>query len=192
MSQLGDKHTTEQLRTAAEDGDYDAFLAYSVRSLPSLYRYMEFQCSKSDISVDLANDFCHDAIIKASEDLKAKISNRKDISISLQWLKTIAYRLMLDHLRRNGRWISNEDIVSDYYTESEEDSDSLEEVAKFFEWLTPAEQEIIEQVIVKKRDLPEAAAEMEITVEAAKKRLYRAICHLRDFVNEHGSVAVET
>jgi len=190
MTEFGNTRSIEDLQAAAEAGDHDAFMAYSVRSLPTLYRYMRYHCSVRDICVQLADDFCHDAIIKAAQDIKAKAADGKDISISLQWIKTIAYRLMLDHLKRDGRWISENDF-GDYYTETEDDNDSLEEVTKFFEWLTPAEQEIIEQVIVKRRDLPEAALELGVSLEAAKKRFHRAVSHLRDFIREHGTIPIE-
>lgn len=189
MSEPGNEDTIEELKAAAEGGDPDAFMAYCVRSLPALYRYMRYQCSLKDIGQQSADGFCHDAILKARDSIHSRVANQQPISICLQWLKTIAYRLMLDYLRRAGRWVSENDF-DDQYVESPEDSDSLEEITKFFEMLTPAEQEVIEQVIVKKREWPEAAYEMGISVEAAKKRFHRAVAHLRDFVHEHGTLPV--
>ena len=37
MTEPSDKPTIEDLQADAEDGDHDAFMAYSVRSLPALY-----------------------------------------------------------------------------------------------------------------------------------------------------------
>ena len=39
MSESGER-STKELLAAAEAGDRDAFMAYCVRGLPTLYRYM--------------------------------------------------------------------------------------------------------------------------------------------------------
>lgn len=187
MTEPSDKPTIEDLQADAEDGDHDAFMAYSVRSLPALYRYMRYRCSLNDIAQQYADDFCHDAVVKAAQHIREKVASGDEIKISLQWLKTIAYRLMLDHLKRDGRWVSENDFDA-YSVGAEDDADSLEEVAKFFEWLPPGEQEVIEQLIVKKLTLPEAAEVMGISADAAKRRYHRAVAHLRDFVVQHGNV----
>ncbi len=190
MSQFGDTPTIEELRIAAESGDRYAFWLYCAESLPALYRYMAHQCSVRDVCSQLVADFCHDAILKAADDLDRKATAGKKISVSLQWLKTIAYRVMLDYITRSGRWVSSTE-VGDYYEDVEEDAELVEEVLKYFQWLRASEQEIIEQILVKKKTITEAADELGISEDASKRRYYRAIGHLRDFIREHGTVPIQ-
>src|SRR5262245_23295339 len=98
-----DRWTDERLLREANRGDTQAFTEFCVRRLPTLLRYLKYQCSEQNVSPDLAEDFCHDAIVRAVEHINSckEHGDRPLPTVSVAWLKQIAFNVIRDWRRRN-------------------------------------------------------------------------------------------
>jgi RNA polymerase sigma factor (sigma-70 family) len=183
----------DRLLRAAHQGDGEAFQVFCVRSLPGLVSYLMAQCELCGVPIDLAVDFAQDTVIKALAQVRASREHayRPFPKVSTAWLKQIGYNLIMDHLREAHRARSAQRDINAAKPRppTQEEIDRLEEVHKFYTWLPPAEQEMIELVLVENLSIQEAAAKLGISKPAAYKRYERAVTHLQDFIREHGSLA---
>lgn len=176
----------------ANRGNTQAFVTLCVRSLPSLLRYARFQCNSLGVPIDLADDFCHDAIIKAVDHINSckEHGHRPLPCVSVAWLKQIAFNTIRDWMRRDSRFTQVDEIeVEARPTVSVDDVEEYEEILKFFDWLGPNERDMLEMVLVDGKDVVEAGAEINLAKWAAYKTYYRGLEHLRDILQEHGTFA---
>jgi RNA polymerase sigma factor (sigma-70 family) len=154
---------------------------------------MEVQCTQKGVPRDRASDFVQETIVKALDYLRScrEPAWRPFPKVSVAWLMQIGYNLMIDWLRANRRaHKAKEEIVARNKARrmSRAEVDQLEEIHKFYTWLPPAEQEIVELILLKGRTPTEAGADLGISEAASYKRYERAITHLRELIREHGSM----
>lgn len=185
-----ERRTDEELLRAAHDGDASAFQAFCVRSLPTLYRSMEWVCDYFGIDQGLAHDFAHDAMVKALTHFTAYRSDslRPLPKVSHAWLSQIGYHLIIDWLRRNQRYQTlarAEEIVSKS-APTTKDKERFEEVLKFLDWLDMNDRELLELVHMKGLKVHEAGEQLGMSRDAAYKAHERAMKRLQELIEEHG------
>jgi RNA polymerase sigma factor (sigma-70 family) len=186
-----ERWSDDHLLRAAQEGNDEAFRVFCVRSLPTLLSYLDLQCTRRGVPRDLAPDFVQSTVMKALDYLRScrESADRPLPRVSVGWLMQIGFNLMMDWLRQNRRARKAREVLAAREKPrrlSTQQVDQLEEVHKYFTWLTLPEQEIVELVLLKGKTIAEVAAELEISIDAAYKRYERAISHLRDLIKEHG------
>jgi RNA polymerase sigma factor (sigma-70 family) len=178
----------EKLLQEANRGNTNAFLVFCVKKLPSLLRYVRYQCRSNALPTCLAEDFCHDAILKALDSIKSW-QEEHDSSfpgISVAWVKKIACHLVLDWGRKNRRiQVSGSVDPEAPTTLSPDDAEEHEEIRKFLEWLGDNEREMLELVYIQGMAIQEAGEYLNLDKWAAYKTHERALEHLHDLLIEH-------
>jgi len=183
-----------RLLHAAHRGNQEAFAIFCVRSLPALIRYLEVQCTNVGVPRDRARDFAQETLSKALEQVRLyrEDGGRPLPKVSVAWLSQIAYNLVMDSLRERQRETraKHAHIETKQSAPTQEDLEKLETVYKFYTWLTPAEQELIELVLVEGLTQKEAGERLGLSPKTAYKRYERAVDHLRDLILEHGDPSI--
>jgi RNA polymerase sigma factor (sigma-70 family) len=157
--------------------------------LPSLYRYVRNQCRKRGIPEDLAQDFCHEAVIRAITCIRGCAAGeiRPFPSVSQAWLKRIAVNVLKDWGRRERRVVFVKELEIESRTDvAPEDALEREEILKFFTWLPERERDMLELVFVNEKTIAEAGAQLNISHANSYKVFQRALELLRDLLAEHG------
>jgi RNA polymerase sigma factor (sigma-70 family) len=185
-----ERWSDEVLLREASLGDTEAFRVFCVRSLPSLMRFAEYQCDRLGLSQGFAEDFCHDAIIKAISYLKTRANDPESMpAISVAWLNQIVYNLIRDFRRRSAKSTAltaemEEDLAAS--PSSDERSADVEEIVKYFQWLQPNQRDMLELVLLKGMTIRSAGKQLHINEAAAYKTYERGLTCLRDLLVEHG------
>jgi RNA polymerase sigma factor (sigma-70 family) len=193
--EMSDYHEMERwaddrLLREANAGNTDAFAMFCVRSLPSLRRYVKYQLIELGVAADLVDDFCHDAIIKAVNYINNCKSHggRPLPSVSVAWVKQIAFNSIHDFRRKNTRMEFVEELVEEARSETNtEDIEEYEEILKFFQWLGANERDMLELVLVEGMSIVDAGERINLKSAAAYKTYERGLASLRDLLREHGS-----
>lgn len=173
----------DQILREANKGNEDAFLFFCGRVLPSLYRRINNQCRRYGISSDLAEDFCHDAVLKALNSIRQTVA----IEVSEAWIFRIAVNILLDWIRREQQVSFVCDIeVQAKVEKSLEDLEELEEIRKFFNWLPDRERDMLELVLVDEKTIIEAGSQIGLSQPHSYKVYHAGLEKLRDLLVEHG------
>lgn len=179
----------DKLLRSASGGNTDAFQIFCVRTLPSLHRYVKYQCRQRRVDVNLAEDFCHSTLIRAIDHINSCKEDgcRPLPTVSVAWIKQIAFNLIRTWQRDNKRMSFVEDVyVESRRSVSAEDIDEYEEILKFFQWLNDNERDMLEMVFVNQLSIVEAGERINLNKWAAYKTYERGLCTLRDLLQEHG------
>ncbi len=179
----------DRLLREANRGNTKAFVQFCVRSLPSLRRYVRFQLFELDVPSDLVDDFCHDAILRAVDHINScrEHGDRPLPSVSVAWIKQIAFNAIKDWQRKNKRLEFVADIAPESRTTTTPDEvDEYEEIVKFFQWLSPNEHDMLDMVFVGQMPIVDAGECLNLSKAAAYKTFERGLQHLRDLLQEHG------
>lgn len=183
----------EELLRAAQHGSADAFSAFCVRTLPTLVRRLRYECRALGIPVDQADDLAQATVVRAISHLQLYEADRGFCpELSPGWLFQIGHNLAIDWLRKNRRESRRlKEIVNVRKAQAPDkaDTERREETLKFFRWLTPGEQDILEKVLLNGLSVLEAGRQLEISDDAAYKSYERAVKHLRDLIREHSDMA---
>ncbi len=182
----------DRLLRAASRGNAAAFETLCVKRLPSLLKYVRYQCRSWELPSNLAEDLCQDTFIRAVECLAASRENggRPLPKFSVAWLKQIAFNLMKDWRRKNRRVTFVEAVVETSRPEINPDIvEEYEEIVKFFQWLGDDHRDMLEMVLVEGKGIVEAGDMLGLNKWAAYKAYERALGALRDLHREHGRVA---
>jgi RNA polymerase sigma factor (sigma-70 family) len=185
-----ERWTDERLLREANAGNTDAFAVFCVRSLPSLRRYVRFQLRRHELPVDLMDDFCHESIIKAIDYINScKVDGGRPLpSVSVAWIKQIAFNAIRDFRRRDARVAFVPELIAEARkATSLEEIEEYEEIVKFFQWLGQNEQDMLEMVLVEHLSIVDAGTRINLEKWAAYKTYERGLQHLRDLLKEHGS-----
>src|SRR5687768_10157439 len=104
----------DRLLRAANKGDTDAFVTFCCKRLPSLLKYVRYQCRTQGVPTDHAEDLCHDAIVRAVEHIDSckEHGDRPLPRVSVAWLKQIAFNVIRDWRRKNLRMTFVETVVA--------------------------------------------------------------------------------
>jgi RNA polymerase sigma factor (sigma-70 family) len=190
-----DSWPVDRLLREANSGNAEAFQLFCSRSLPGLVRYAAARCRDLGVPPDLADDFVHDAFLKAVRFL-AKTETEEDgkaLALSPAWLRTIIYNNIRDWRKKNRRNRNECDSDHDLNQLAAPNggvqlTDEHEELLEFFEWLTNRERDVLELVYVKGMTFLAVAAHLEISLDAAYKAHERGLNRLRDCVEQHSKV----
>jgi RNA polymerase sigma factor (sigma-70 family) len=189
-----DRWPDDKLLHAAHKGDKRAFEIFCVRSLPALVRYLESQCVTRGIPKDLARDFAQETVTKALDQVRLyRVAGQRPLpKVSAAWLNQIGFNLIMDWLRGRSREEKAKRALGKIKPRrpSRQEVEQQDEVYKFYTWLSPAEQEMIELVLVEGLHPQEAGERLGLSPPAAYKRYERAVLHLQDLIREHGSSSV--
>jgi RNA polymerase sigma factor (sigma-70 family) len=190
-----DRWPEDRILREASQGNEEAFGVFCERSLPSLYRYVRNQCRRRGIPEDLANDFCHEAVIRALDCIRACAAGaiRPFPVVSQAWLSKIAINAMHDWGRRERKFV----LVSQIELEARQEpcpetTREYEEIIKFFNWLPSREREILELVFVGEKSIADAGAELNLSQANSYKVFQRALELLRDLLAQHGHMPQES
>jgi RNA polymerase sigma factor (sigma-70 family) len=181
----------EDLLRAAHRGDAEAFTVFCVRVLPGLRRYLEFQCRELGVPTDLADDFAQDTFVRALGHIQRQESSESSprTRVSTAWLQRIGYNLIVDWARANQRHQKAQSALQQAKPSSltQQERDEREELLKFVGWLPDNEKEMLELVLLKGLHPLEAGETMGLGNAAAYKTYERAVKHVRDLIQEHGT-----
>jgi RNA polymerase sigma factor (sigma-70 family) len=183
-----DRWPDDELLREARGGNNDAFVVFCSRVLPSLKRYVEYQCREKDIPRHHADDFCQEAILRAVEFIKTHDDPPRH---AVAWVKRIASNLIVDFERRRGR-IRFTAAPSEFEDLVETNSqDELEEALEFFQWLKPEDRELLELIYIEQLTVEEAGQRLGLGKWNALKKHTRALQTLRDLIELHGQKPLE-
>jgi RNA polymerase sigma factor (sigma-70 family) len=196
---MSDSHSMERwpddrLLRAANRGDTEAFSFFCVKSLPGLRRYVRFQCAEQAAPIDLAEDFCHDVIIRAVGHINSckEHGDRPLPKVSVAWLKQIAFNVICDWRRRNGRITLSDQLEPEAPPSlSPDEIDEYEEILKYFNWLNGNERDMLELVLMDGMDIVEAGEHLNLKKANAYKTYERGLARIRDLCREHGRIRHE-
>lgn len=181
----------DRLLREANAGNEKAFAVFCEKSIPSLYRYIQGQCRKRRIPVDLAEEFCHDAILKALSCIQT-CQNDGGVplpTVSYAWMAQVAFNVLRDWQRRNRRvkHIQDEMAIEARPQISVEELEQLEETRKFFHWLSNRERDILELVLVSEMSIIDAGAQLGMNRSNSYRVYKEALSLLHDLIEIHGS-----
>lgn len=192
MSDYGEieRWSDEQILRAASGGDETAFAFFCERSLPSLYRYLQGQCRRRKVPVDLAEGFCHDAIIRAVKKIRAiqAGSDSPPPEVSYAWLAQIAFNVLRDWKKKNSR-MKNVDGQIEIESPPQltlEEIEEQEEVVKFFQWLDNRERDILEYVLLSEMTIVDAGVRLGLSRSNSYRVYHKALTTLQGLIEEHG------
>ena len=183
-----DRWPDDELLREARGGNNDAFVVFCTRVLPSLKRYVEYQCREKDIPRHHADDFCQESMLRAVEFIKTHDDPPRH---AVAWLKRIASNLIVDFERRRGRITFTAAAAEFEYVAETTSQEEIEEALEFFQWLKPVDRELLELIYVEQLGVIEAGQRLGLGKWSALKKHSRALQTLRDLIELHGRRPVE-
>lgn len=163
------------------EGDVEAFAHLYNLHVDMLFRYGTKLCSDDD----LVKDAIHEVFL----DLYQKRQNNRSNPENLRYYLILAIkRNLIKKLKNNRRWISGEsgaDLFQvEYSIESaiegpEEEAELNRKISMMLSSLTPKQKEVIYLRYNESLPYDEIARLLNITVESARKQVYRALTSIR-------------
>lgn len=179
MYQAEPGRTARDLLRDADGGDQVAFEEFCRRYLPRLRRYLGMLSRTMGFPATDVDDHIQETLIKALGFVRR---SNPGPEVGMAWLQRVAYRVVIDSFRRRKVTHDLED-----FPEPAAETEELEEILELFEWLSQDDRELLENVFLKGMTVREAGEFLELSQAAVYKRFERAIAHLQNLHQYHGT-----
>lgn len=171
------------LRQAARGGG-DALDEFGRRYLPPIRRYLRAHCADLGIPRDLVRDFEQEILIKGIE-----FSVNRGRHLTLPWFLRVARTAMLDWKKKHRPGTLSSDVESKATGRDGDPAKYVERcdsVLNFLSWLNDEDRDLVEQVFIQGKTVAVAGDSLELTADAAHKRVQRALALIRESIAQHG------
>lgn len=180
----------QQLISAAQRGDEQAFGELYDSCIDKVYRYMLYRVRDPEA----ANDLTGEVFLRVVEGLPVYQDRNTPI---MAWIYRIAHARLVDYYRKEQRSQQDQDIetIQEIYTDSEDsldealmDSHEHQQVRQAIQSLTHEQQQLIHLRFVEGYNVEETARVLKKTIGAVKVMQHRAIQSLSRILNRKNAL----